>query len=230
MSTGLRGVCMVGFGGEVIVVRSLRKVYWPNVALDNVNLSINDPGVHVIVGPNGSGKSTLLSILAGAERPSSGYVRVLGLDPWRDSSKLAPKVKALLDRATLPVWMPCIDMVKVASSIAGAPQSEVKEIAGMLGVDSYWERPYGAYSTGMKRKCLLLLAFIGYPEVLMLDEPFQALDVTSREVVVDLIGERARKGKTILVATHVIPERLEKQMKTITKMELGKVVEVTKVE
>ncbi len=224
------GCCVVGFPGEVIVARGVRKVYWPNVALDDVSLSIDVPGVHLLVGPNGSGKSTLLSILAGAERPTKGYVRVLGFDPWRDSSKLASRVKALLDRASLPVWMPCIDVVRVAGSIAGVSWSEVREIAGVLGVDVYWERPYGAYSTGMKRKCLLLLAFTGYPEVLMLDEPFQALDMPSREVVVDLITERAGRKTTVLVATHMIPERLEKQVKTMIRMELGRIVEVKKVE
>ncbi|MDT7866637.1 MAG: ATP-binding cassette domain-containing protein [Desulfurococcales archaeon] len=215
---------------EVIVAKRIRKVYWPNVALDDVDLSIEGPGVHVIVGPNGSGKSTLLSILAGAERPSSGYARVLGLDPWRDSSKLAPRVRALLDRVSLPVWLPCIDIARATAKITRTPWQEILGVAEALGVDTYWERPYGAYSTGMRRKCLLLLAFTGKPEVIMLDEPFQALDMKSRETIVDMISEKAEKGTTVLVATHIIPEKLEKQVKTIIKMELGKIVEIKKIE
>jgi ABC-2 type transport system ATP-binding protein len=82
----------------------------------------------------------------------------------------------------------------------------------------------------MRRKCLLLLAFTGKPEVIMLDEPFQALDMKSRETIVDMISEKAEKGTTVLVATHIIPEKLEKQVKTIIKMELGKIVEIKKIE
>jgi ABC-type multidrug transport system ATPase subunit len=215
---------------EVIVAKRIRKVYWPNVALDDVDLSIEGPGVHVIVGPNGSGKSTLLSILAGAERPSSGYARVLGLDPWRDSRRLSGRLKALLDRVNIPPWSSCLDMARLQANIWGYNWGDVRELAEAIGVRGYWSRPYGTYSTGMRRRCLLLLALTGNPEVLMLDEPFQALDIKSRETIVDMISERAEKGTTVLVATHIIPEKLEKQVKTIIKMELGKIVEIKKIE
>jgi len=214
----------------VIEARGLTKRYLFTVALDNVSFDIEGSGLTIVVGPNGSGKSTLLSILAGAERPSSGYVRVLGLDPWRDSSKLAPRVRALLDRVSLPVWLPCIDIARATAKITRTPWQEILGVAEALGVDTYWERPYGAYSTGMRRKCLLLLALTGKPEVIMLDEPFQALDMKSRETIVDMISERAEKGTTVLVATHIIPEKLEKQVKTTIKMELGRIVEIKKIE
>lgn len=211
---------------EIITCRSVRKIYWPNIALDDVSFSLSETGVHLLVGPNGSGKSTLLSILAGAERPTSGYVRVLGLDPWRDSERLASRVRALLDRTNLPLWLPCINVVEVASRISRTPWPKVSELAETLGVNSYWERPYGTYSTGMRRKCLLLLAFIGDVELILLDEPFQGLDPNSREVVVRLMEEKARGGTTLIVATHVVTERLTQLAKTTIRMELGRIVEI----
>ena len=212
----------------VILARDVRKVYWPNVALDGVSLTLEEPGVHLILGPNGSGKSTLISILAGAERPSSGYVRVLGFDPWRDSGKLAGRVKALLDRVNLPPWLPCRDLVEATVEYSRSSWGDVLEVAGKLGVTGYWSRPYGTYSTGMKRKCLLLVALTGEAEVLMLDEPFQGLDRVAVSTVVDIVEYKARRGVTVVIATHVIPERLLEVTKTVTRMELGKVVEHTK--
>ncbi len=209
-----------------VTVKGVRKVYLFNVALDGVDLDVDSGGVHIILGPNGSGKSTLLSIIAGAERPSSGYVRVLGLDPWRDSEKLSGKLKALLDRANLPPWASCREAAEVASKTFGTPWSHVLEVAEALGVTSFWSRPYGTYSTGMKRKALLLIALTGEPEILLLDEPYQGLDSKSVETLTDMILERAAKGQTIIIATHIKPERLMENAKTTARMELGKIVEL----
>ena len=210
---------------EVIVAKRIRKVYWPNVALDDVDLSIEGPGVHVIVGPNGSGKSTLLSILAGAERPSSGYARVLGLDPWRDSRRLSGRLKALLDRVNIPPWSSCLDMARLQADIWGYNWGDVRELAEAIGVRGYWSRPYGTYSTGMRRRCLLLLALTGNPEVLMLDEPFQGLDSATVETVTRMLVERASKT-TVVVATHIMPRALVESSKTMIRMELGRIVEI----
>jgi len=211
----------------IVLVRELRKVYWPNVALDNIDLTIEEPGLYLLLGPNGSGKSTLLSILAGAERPSAGLVRVLGLDPWRDSPKLAGRVRALLDRASLPPWLPCLDMVKTAIEMHGAKWEHVAGLAEELGVTAYWSRPYGVYSTGMRRKCLLLLAFTGEAELLLLDEPLQGLDRASTDIVIKTVERRAREGSTVIVATHIVPETLTNIAKGTIKMELGKIIELS---
>jgi ABC-2 type transport system ATP-binding protein len=178
-----------------------------------------------VVGPNGSGKSTLLSILAGAERPSSGYARILGLDPWRDSRRLSGRLKALLDRVNIPPWNPCLDMARLQANIWGYNWGDVRELAEAIGVRGYWSRPYGTYSTGMRRRCLLLLALTGNPEVLMLDEPFQGLDSTTVETVTRMLVERASKT-TVIVATHIMPRALVENSKTLIRMELGKIVEI----
>ncbi|MDM7276011.1 MAG: ABC transporter ATP-binding protein [Thermoprotei archaeon] len=211
-----------------VVARGVRKVYLFNVALDNVDYEVDGGGIHIIMGPNGSGKSTLLSIIAGAERPSSGYVKVLGLDPWRDSEKLAGKVKALLDRASLPPWASCREVAEITARTSRTPWSDVLETAEALGVTSFWGRPYGTYSTGMKRKALLLTALIGDPEILLLDEPYQGLDSGSVETLTKIIIERATKGQTIIIATHITPEKLVENARTIAKMELGRIVELRK--
>ena len=209
----------------VIEVRGLTKRYLFTVALDNVSFDIEGSGLTIVVGPNGSGKSTLLSILAGAERPSSGYARILGLDPWRDSRRLSGRLKALLDRVNIPPWNPCLDMARLQANIWGYNWGDVRGLAEAIGVRGYWSRPYGTYSTGMRRRCLLLLALTGNPEVLMLDEPFQGLDSTTVETVTRMLVERASKT-TVVVATHIMPRALVENSKTLIRMELGKIVEI----
>jgi ABC-2 type transport system ATP-binding protein len=209
----------------VIEARGLTKRYLFTVALDNVSFDIEGSGLTIVVGPNGSGKSTLLSILAGAERPSSGYARVLGLDPWRDSRRLSGRLKALLDRVNIPPWSPCLDMARLQANIWGYNWGDVRELAEAIGVRGYWNRPYGTYSTGMRRRCLLLLALTGNPEVLMLDEPFQGLDSATVETMTRMLVERASKT-TVVVATHIMPRALVESSKTMIRMELGKIVEI----
>jgi ABC-2 type transport system ATP-binding protein len=209
----------------VIEVRGLTKRYLFTVALDNVSFDIEGSGLTIVVGPNGSGKSTLLSILAGAERPSSGYARVLGLDPWRDSRRLSGRLKALLDRVNIPPWSSCLDMARLQADIWGYNWGDVRELAEAIGVRGYWSRPYGTYSTGMRRRCLLLLALTGNPEVLMLDEPFQGLDSATVETVTRMLVEKASKT-TVVVATHIMPRALVESSKTMIRMELGRIVEI----
>jgi ABC-type multidrug transport system, ATPase component len=209
----------------VIEARGLTKRYLFTVALDNVSFDIEGNGLTIVAGPNGSGKSTLLSILAGAERPSSGYARVLGLDPWRDSRRLSGRLKALLDRVNIPPWNPCLDMARLQADIWGYNWGDVRELAEAIGVRGYWSRPYGTYSTGMRRRCLLLLALTGNPEVLMLDEPFQGLDSATVETMTRMLVERASKT-TVVVATHIMPRALVEGSKAMIRMELGKIVEI----
>lgn len=218
----------VYFLDSIVTARGLRKIYGFNVALDGIDLDVERGGVHLVIGPNGSGKSTLLSIIAGAERPTSGYVRVLGLDPWRDNSRLAGRVKALLDRTSLNPWDTLRDVVELQSKILDVSLDEYVRVAELLGVTGFWDRPYVTYSTGMRRKALLLLALTGEPELLVLDEPFQGLDRYSVRMVTKLILEKAKKGVTVLIATHILPRRLVENAKSMTRMELGRIVQVTR--
>jgi len=208
----------------MVEARGLVKAYGATLALDGANYAVESPGLHVIVGPNGSGKSTLLSIISGAERPDRGTVRVLGMDPWRDHDRLSGRLSALLDRTSVHPWLSGLELARLAARVRGVPWGEVAELAERLGVDRYWGRPYAGYSSGMRRRLLLLLAFTGWPEVILLDEPFQALDTEASRVVVELMAEAAGRGSTIIAATHTVAEGLLESAATVARMELGRIV------
>ncbi len=208
---------------DIIIVDRVSKRYGATRALSNITLRLGR-GLHLILGPNGSGKSTLLSIISGVERPDLGSVNVLGFDPWRDGRSLLNRVVSLLDRTSVYPWTSGVEIAAVAASERGVLWREVLELADYFGVSSYWAKPYMSYSSGMRRKLLLLLAFIGDPEVVIVDEPFQALDKEVSDRVVGVLLERVSRGATVLVATHIFDRRLLEASATITMMEQGRVV------
>ena len=211
--------------GESVAVEAVSKRYGSVAALSGVTLRVGR-GVFIIMGPNGSGKSTLLSIIAGAEKPDSGVVRVLGHDPWREQHKLAGRVSALLDRVGVHPWITGLTLLRAVSSVRGVDWGDVMEVAKTLSVTGYWFRPYASYSTGMRRKLLLAAALAGYPELIILDEPLQGLDSGSVSIVVELVAEAGVQGSTVIVATHIAPRSLVEAATGAALMLQGKVVEV----
>ena len=217
--------------GVVVEASGVTKRYGGVVALDGVGFRVYRGEVFMIIGPNGSGKSTLLSIIAGAERPDSGYVRVLGHDPWREQHKLAGRVSAVLDRTNVYPLSRGIDLARLAASSRGASWEEVLSLAEGLEITGFWLRPYAHYSSGMRRRLLILLALIGWPEVIILDEPLQAIDRRSWDSVVDVIvGGARRSGSTVIIATHIVPRSLVGRADRVMAMELGKAVALGHVE
>jgi len=199
------------------------KRYGSTIALKGVTLKLEARSLHVILGPNGSGKSTLLSIIAGAEKPDRGSVRVLGLDPWRESSKLSRRISALLDKTNIYPWATGLELLKLQAAARGLDWSSVEEIASRLGVTGFWGKPFISYSSGMRRRLLITLALAGSPELVVLDEPFQALDREAAGEVSKLVVEAYRKGSTVIVATHIVNRVILEHARTVTLMEDGRV-------
>ena len=209
---------------RAIEVSNVHKRYGSTTALDGVSLTIERGELHILAGPNGSGKSTLLSIIAGAERPDKGRVSVLGLNPWRDHEEVSSRISALLDRTSIHPWATGIEVARLVSNVRGVEWGQVVDIAERLNVKGFWRRPYMTYSSGMKKRLLLLLALAGAPDVVILDEPFQGLDRETSKRLIGMIREMASRESTIIVATHIMPRELMSISTGVTMMELGRVV------
>lgn len=191
--------------GNAVVVEGLVKRFFMNVALRDVSLSVGEGESLLILGANGSGKSTLIKVLAGLLRPDAGKVLVFGRRPWPRG--LNGVAGVLLDDARLPWWAKGADLARLVAGLRGVDFNEVLEHAEVLGVTKFWGRRVLTYSTGMRRRLALLLAVIGDPPLLLLDEPFNALDAEGVNSVLNLLT-RLVSGSTIIVATHVIPSRM----------------------
>lgn len=195
-----------------LAVRDLRVTYKGKYApaLDGVNLEIASGSFAVLVGPSGSGKSTLLRCLAGIETPTSGMVtadgsQVIGRDPSRGM---------VFQRDILFPWATIRANVAFALEAKGTPKRDMEPIidelltlAG-LPLEVKRQRP-AALSGGMRQRAGIARMLAGEPEVMLMDEPFAALDAQTRLRMQDLVTDLwSRLGRTVVFVTHDVDEAI----------------------
>jgi NitT/TauT family transport system ATP-binding protein len=178
-----------------------------NNAIENINLAVNDGEFICLVGPSGCGKSTLLNILAGLDNPTKGQVVLNG----RPISGTGPdRIMVFQENALFP-WMKVIDNVEFGLKIAKVEKIKRREIAmqylDMMQLKKFAEAYVYQLSGGMKQRVSIARALVLDPEVLLMDEPFAALDSQTRDLLlVELQLIWAKTNKTIIFVTHNIIE------------------------
>lgn len=176
-------------------------------ALDGINLSVNDGEFVCIVGPSGCGKTTFLNVIAGLMKPDSGEVLLNG----RRITTTGPDRTLVFQEGALFPWLKVSDNVEFGLKIAGIPKSESSEIANryldMMQLTKFANSYTYQLSAGMKQRVAIARALVMDPEILLMDEPFAALDPQTRDLLLvelQLIWQRTKK--TILFVTHNILE------------------------
>ena len=177
------------------------------VALDGVDLHVPVGQVVAIVGPSGSGKSTLLRLVAGLLTPDTGTVRVGD----RDVEGPDPGVGLVFQEPRLLPWRSAIANVAYPLELAGSPRTEraarARELMALVGLAGFEDALPAQLSGGMRQRVALARALTLEPRVLLLDEPFGALDALTRDRLdAELLGLWERLGATIVIVTHSIPE------------------------
>jgi NitT/TauT family transport system ATP-binding protein len=177
------------------------------LALDGINLKVNEGDFVCIVGPSGCGKSTFLNIIAGLEKPDSGDILLNG----NTISMPGPDRTMVFQEGALFPWLKVIDNVEFGLKIAGIPKDERAQISqrylDMMQLTKFANSYTYQLSTGMKQRVAIARALVMDPEILLMDEPFAALDAQTRDLLLvelQLIWERTKK--TILFVTHSIAE------------------------
>lgn len=176
-------------------------------ALEGVEMTI-DPGEFVsIVGPSGCGKSTLFNILAGLDRPSGGKILLDG----RPAEKLLGEIGYMPQADLLMPWRTVLDNTALGLQLNGVSRRDARRRAreeferfGLTGFEDVWPTQI---SGGMRQRAALLRTFLAGREVMLLDEPFGALDEMTREhMQAELLRICAETGTTVIFVTHSIPE------------------------
>jgi NitT/TauT family transport system ATP-binding protein len=179
--------------------------------LNGIDLKINEGEFVTIVGPSGCGKSTLLNIIAGLDRPDLGSVLIRGAT----ASSNTPSTKRIMifQEGALFPWLNVQDNVEFGIKIAKVPKEKRRQVADryieMVGLSKFAESFVYQLSGGMKQRVAIARALSIEPEVLLMDEPFAALDVQTRDLLhEELVGIHKTTGKTILFVTHNINEAI----------------------
>jgi NitT/TauT family transport system ATP-binding protein len=176
-------------------------------ALDGLSLSVRRGEFVAIIGPSGCGKSTMLRLVAGLEAPTRGGIRIDGDEPARAVSKRLIGM-AFQDHALLP-WLSVRKNIELPFRIAGRPVDEqrVNDLIGVVGLEGFEKARSRQLSGGMKQRVSIARALALTPRILLLDEPFGALDaITRRRLNVELERIWLEERLTTLLVTHSVEE------------------------
>ncbi len=199
---------------SIIEASHLTKVFrdfWrrPKVrAVNDISFTVNPGEVFGLLGPNGSGKSTTLKMLLGLLYPTSGQLRVLGRSP-RDV-KTKARIGYLPEESYLYPYLTSKETLTFYGMLFDLPASERRErleqLFQMIGLRHARDRQVGEFSKGMARRIGLAQALINDPDLVILDEPTSGLDPVGCRQVKDLIQALAKRGKTILLSSHLLAD------------------------
>lgn len=179
------------------------------LALDNVSFRVRDGEFVALLGPSGCGKSTILRLIAALDEPTGGTVRVEGMAPIALSRAHRLGV-AFQDSALLP-WLGIRDNIALPFRLAGRPvdDAQVADLMRLVGLSEFARARPSQLSGGMRQRAAIARALVLTPDVLLLDEPFGALDaVTRHQMNIELMRIWTLQQTTTVLITHDVPEAL----------------------
>lgn len=198
----------------VVAVRGLTKVFkdfWgrPKAkAVDNVNFEVKRGEVFGLLGPNGSGKSTTVKMLLGLLYPTKGHIEVFGHSPRHVATK--SRIGYLPEESYLYRYLDSDETLQFFGNLFSLPPADRKarseQLMEMVGLGKARRRQVGEFSKGMQRRIGLAQALINDPDLVILDEPTAGLDPIGCREVKDLIVALARRGKTVILSSHLLSD------------------------
>jgi ABC-2 type transport system ATP-binding protein len=208
--------------GSVIEVDNLRKRYGSQVAVEDVSFQVRQGEIFGLLGRNGAGKTTTVECLQGLRRADGGRVRVLGLDPQRQTQQLRRRIGCQLQEAALPDRLKVWEALDLFASLASAP-TDWRVLMDQWGLADKRTASFASLSGGQRQRLFVALALVNDPEVVFLDELTQGLDPAARRVAWGLIRAIRERGATVVLVTHYMDEA-EQLCDRIAVVEGGRVV------
>jgi ABC-2 type transport system ATP-binding protein len=189
-----------------IRTENLTRRFGTIVAVDNLNMTIQEGEIYGFLGSNGAGKTTIMKMLVGLVQPTAGQALITGHNVWTESLAAKAALGYVPDRSVLYERLTGREFLHFLAQMRGIslPSAEecITNLLDMLELAEHADRLCGAYSFGMKRKLSLAGALLHQPQVLILDEPLNGLDPRSAHHLKDLFIELAESGTSILLSTH----------------------------
>lgn len=177
-------------------------------ALRDVSFAIEPGEVFALLGPNRAGKTTLLKILLGLCRPTRGRVQRLGR-PLSERSTLA-RVGYMHEHQAFPAYLTAEGLLKFYGALSGISSARLRaRVPGLLerfGLADRAHEPIRRFSKGMVQRLALAQALLAEPDLLVLDEPLEGLDLSARDLLHEVVADQRRAGKTVLIVSHALGE------------------------
>jgi ABC-2 type transport system ATP-binding protein len=195
---------------SLLEVNDLVKKYGAFTAVAGVTFALETGEIFGFLGPNGAGKTTTINLLTGLARPTSGSIRLSGVDCVANIKKAQHLMGIVPDESNLYDEMDGFENLAFCAALYGIKKAQkearARELLEQFGLAATGKKPFKAYSKGMKRKLTIAAGIIHDPKILFLDEPTTGIDVESARQIRQLILNLNAKGTTIFLTTHYIEE------------------------
>ena len=193
---------------NIVETRGLCKQYGQAMRVKQLNLSVPEGAVYGFLGPNGAGKSTTLKMVLGLAKPTAGEITVFGkhVNP-HNRIAILKQVGSLIESPSYYGHLTGEENLRIVQTLRGAPEKDIREVLSIVRLDGQKGKQVAHYSLGMKQRLGLAAALLGFPKLLILDEPTNGLDPAGiqemRELICSLPGQF---GMTVLVSSHLLSE------------------------
>ncbi len=192
----------------MISCRELTRRFGDHTAVDRLTLEVAPGAICAFLGPNGAGKSTTVKMLCGLLPPTSGEAIICGLDMSRHSLEIKRKIGVLPENLGLFDDLTVEEHLLLTSQVYGVPKgdalSRIEQLLKVLDLVQGRKTFASQCSHGMRKKTALAMALLPNPEVLFLDEPFEAIDPVTSKVMRDLLVKASTRGVTIFLTSHIL--------------------------
>ncbi len=186
----------------MVEIVDLHKKFGKNNVLNGVDLNINEGGIFAVLGPNGSGKTTIIKSILGMVIPDNGTIKVFNTN-IKKNSNYRSKIDYLPQIANFPSNLKVIELIKMIKDLRGQTNNDQKLIE-TFNLQPFLNKKLGTLSGGTKQKVNLVLTFMFDSPIVILDEPTTGLDPISLIRLKELIAVEKKKGKAILITSHIM--------------------------
>jgi len=198
----------VANGAPIIEVRGLVKRYGDLIAVNGIDLTVDQGEIFGILGPNGAGKTTTLEMIEGLRVPDAGTIRVAGIDAVAEPTRLRKSIGAQLQTTALFDYLSATELIKLFCGLYGVDDSpaRVDELVEMVNLKEKRSAKVNELSGGQRQRLAITLSLVNRPVVAFLDEPTTGLDPAARRSLWDTIRGVRDAGTTVVLTTHYMEE------------------------
>ena len=186
----------------LVTVSGLNKKIKGQTLVHEVSFEVAGGSIVGLCGGNGAGKSTILRMIAGILQPTSGNIHVGGLQWKEDRQKFAGQMGYMPDDFQFPAGLTAEEILSFWASLRRVPESRVREVLAMVGLDDKRNKRVSTFSKGMRQRVLFAQAMLSSPPLILMDEPTNGLDPYWMQEFVAILKNVKLKGQTVLFSTH----------------------------